>query len=242
MDVHRPKAARSIREFLIEIGTIICGILIALGLEQALQFFHHRAGEVEARAAIEGEMGRNIGYLRLRARKQDACTAMRLGELEARLHSYLVGGPWRPPGWVGRTTAWTMEDTRWQAITKGGLAAMLSAREIERYSYAQSRIGIIQTEENIEQADWAELRAMESLPRLDLQLAARFEVVLRDTAYRVWRVSLLTKQLEAEAARIGLPVLDTDRPQANTTCYPIDTTREEAVRMTKAAGYPYGEP
>ena len=34
MDIHKPKAAHSWREFLIEIGTIVCGILIALGLEQ----------------------------------------------------------------------------------------------------------------------------------------------------------------------------------------------------------------
>lgn len=36
MEVHRPRAAHSIGEFLIEIGTIICGILIALGLEQVV--------------------------------------------------------------------------------------------------------------------------------------------------------------------------------------------------------------
>ena len=33
MEIHKPKAAHSVREFLIEIGTIVCGILIALGLE-----------------------------------------------------------------------------------------------------------------------------------------------------------------------------------------------------------------
>src|SRR4051794_29522861 len=36
MDIHKPRAAHSVREFLIEIGTIICGILIALGLEQVV--------------------------------------------------------------------------------------------------------------------------------------------------------------------------------------------------------------
>ena len=36
MEIHKPKAAHSWREFLIEIGTIVCGILIALGLEQAI--------------------------------------------------------------------------------------------------------------------------------------------------------------------------------------------------------------
>jgi hypothetical protein len=40
MEIHKPKAAHSIREFLIEIGTIICGILIALGLEQAVEAAH----------------------------------------------------------------------------------------------------------------------------------------------------------------------------------------------------------
>lgn len=36
MEIHKPKAAHSWREFLIEIGTIVCGILIALGLEQVI--------------------------------------------------------------------------------------------------------------------------------------------------------------------------------------------------------------
>ncbi|HJW40596.1 MAG TPA: hypothetical protein VJ476_05120 [Rhizomicrobium sp.] len=37
MDIHKPKAAHSWREFAIEIGTIILGILIALSLEQGVE-------------------------------------------------------------------------------------------------------------------------------------------------------------------------------------------------------------
>ena len=37
MEIHKPKAAHSWREFLVEIGTIVIGILIALGLEQEMQ-------------------------------------------------------------------------------------------------------------------------------------------------------------------------------------------------------------
>ena len=40
MEIHKPKAAHSWGEFLIEIGTIICGILIALGLEQGIEWLH----------------------------------------------------------------------------------------------------------------------------------------------------------------------------------------------------------
>ena len=55
MDIHKPKAAHSVREFLIEIGTIICGILIALSLEQGLEWFHwgHKAEEAEHAMRLE---------------------------------------------------------------------------------------------------------------------------------------------------------------------------------------------
>ena len=36
MDIHKPHAAKNWREFAVEIGTIVVGILIALGLEQVI--------------------------------------------------------------------------------------------------------------------------------------------------------------------------------------------------------------
>jgi hypothetical protein len=36
MDIHKPKPVHSVREFLSEIGVIVCGILIALALEQVV--------------------------------------------------------------------------------------------------------------------------------------------------------------------------------------------------------------
>ena len=50
MEVHKPKAAHSWREFAIEIGTIICGILIALTLEQLVEALHWRSEVDETRS------------------------------------------------------------------------------------------------------------------------------------------------------------------------------------------------
>ena len=61
MDIHRPKAAHSVREFLIEIGTITCGILIALGLEQAVEQLHSRHETEEVDKALRLEVRRNLG-------------------------------------------------------------------------------------------------------------------------------------------------------------------------------------
>ena len=92
MDIHRPKAAHSIREFLIEIGTIICGILIAVGLEQIVEAVHRDAEVREARQAIDKELARNFGssefYL-----SQRACAMDRLDELTFWLNSFKTGHP-----------------------------------------------------------------------------------------------------------------------------------------------------
>jgi hypothetical protein len=63
MDIHKPKAAHSWREFLVEIGTIICGILIALGLEQAIEWLHVRGEVTETREALHREIEANAQTL-----------------------------------------------------------------------------------------------------------------------------------------------------------------------------------
>jgi hypothetical protein len=40
MDIHKPKPWHGVREFLKEIGTIVIGVLIALGAEQAVEWLH----------------------------------------------------------------------------------------------------------------------------------------------------------------------------------------------------------
>jgi hypothetical protein len=55
MEIHKPKAAHSWGEFLIEIGTIICGILVALALEQAVEWAHgeERLHQVQDQLHVE---------------------------------------------------------------------------------------------------------------------------------------------------------------------------------------------
>jgi hypothetical protein len=59
MEIHKPKAAHSVREFLIEIGTIVIGILIALGLETLLEAAHEHELVEHARADLRQELTRN---------------------------------------------------------------------------------------------------------------------------------------------------------------------------------------
>jgi hypothetical protein len=61
LDVHPPhEAAHTWTDFFIHISTIVVGLLIAVGLEQTVEFFHHRQEVAETRAALREEMQNNI--------------------------------------------------------------------------------------------------------------------------------------------------------------------------------------
>ena len=96
MDIHRPKAAHSWREFLIEIGTIICGILIALSLEQVVEAIHRDAEVREARAALHVEIKANVATAMF-AREEVNCIRPQMDAFA----NWARGGPKPPPTRTG---------------------------------------------------------------------------------------------------------------------------------------------
>lgn len=96
MDIHKPKAAHSVREFLIEIGTITVGILIALGLEAAVETWRNRELVDRVRIDLRQELRTNRDTL-AGAVAQDRAVAPQLNALvrygRARLHGERVPLP-----------------------------------------------------------------------------------------------------------------------------------------------------
>src|ERR1700733_13966836 len=60
LDVHPAHhAANSWRDFFVHIATIVLGLCIAVGLEQTVEFFHHRYLVAETREALRVEREEN---------------------------------------------------------------------------------------------------------------------------------------------------------------------------------------
>ena len=60
LDVHPPhQAAHTWKDFLIHIATIVIGLLIAIGLEQTVEWFHHRRQVAETHNALHEEREHN---------------------------------------------------------------------------------------------------------------------------------------------------------------------------------------
>lgn len=66
LEVHPPHAVvHTWKDFIIHIATIAVGLLIAIGLEQTVEYFHHRHQLREARQQLSGEFDGNREVLRL---------------------------------------------------------------------------------------------------------------------------------------------------------------------------------
>jgi hypothetical protein len=64
MHLHRPKALAGWREVSVEIAIIVVGIIIAVGLDQAVEFVHHRHQVDQLEAALQRDGEANRAYIR----------------------------------------------------------------------------------------------------------------------------------------------------------------------------------
>lgn len=112
MHIHKPKAAHSLREFLSEISVIVVGVLIALALEQAVEWLHRRGETAEAKQALATELSYDLAAFDMRLAQGD-CVDRRLDDLDRWMsawndgrHPRLNGPIVRPPVYVLRTSVW----------------------------------------------------------------------------------------------------------------------------------------
>jgi hypothetical protein len=70
LDVHAPHdGIRSWRSFFVHVATICVGLLIAIGLEQTVEFFHHRHQLKESRESLRSEHEDNRRLMDYRLRE-----------------------------------------------------------------------------------------------------------------------------------------------------------------------------
>ena len=156
MDIHRPKAAHSWREFLIEIGTIICGILIALGLEQMVSTIEWGRRVAEMRDSLGLEVADNLGKLEDRVRVS-ACIDQRLDALAvivdraARTGTLPALATPSPPG----NRSWSTGV--WSSALSAQSASHLSPEQLRGYSRVYQIVDRVTELQPREEAVWTTL-------------------------------------------------------------------------------------
>jgi hypothetical protein len=121
MHIHKPRPLHGWREFLIEITIIVLGIVIALGGEQAVEWWHWRGVVAETRQALDRELAYDLGAVQNRS-EEGPCIARRLTELSVifRLHS--KGQPLSLKGPLGQPQFPHVESSVWETVVASGAA------------------------------------------------------------------------------------------------------------------------
>ena len=189
MDIHKPKAAHSVREFLIEIGTIICGILIALALEQGVEWLHWRHIVSEARESLDFDLRRGLGW----AGAQDAeapCVARRLQELSAALDEADRTGRLPAVAWFGnpRGASWVMRS--WSTVVSSQSLPHMPVHDQQMLSAVETAHESMFRWRDEQTREWAVLMTMVGPGR---QIQAAQVSRLRESVAQAWQLARIMR-------------------------------------------------
>lgn len=115
MEIHKPKPIHNWREFLTELGTIVLGIVIAIGLEQLVESWHW-AGEVKtARQAIKAEMAANNENLFVFRIAIAPCVDKEIADAGRALDAMQAGSATATAGNIRSAPGALTRDSEWQS-------------------------------------------------------------------------------------------------------------------------------
>jgi hypothetical protein len=152
IEVHPPhEDVHTWRQFFIHIAAITIGLLIAIGLEQTVVYFHHRHQLQEARRelAVELESNRRVLGINLEAtRKVMADLDADMALLRAAQTSPASQSP-EPIGSklvYGLGNFYWPKDGTWQAVKQNGSLGLMAHDELHYYVYIYEDIAIVMEE------------------------------------------------------------------------------------------------
>jgi hypothetical protein len=163
MEIHNPHPVKSWKEFFIELGTIVAGILIALALEQSVEALRERGLAREATEAVNAEMQENLDRIAFR-QAQQACADRRLNEIAGLLADWGRGKA--PPAGItiGQPNDIPLAFQRWQANLNSGRFSRQPAGQQSDQAAFYTRLTSLQGMVAREHTTWSRLAAIELGP------------------------------------------------------------------------------
>ena len=160
MDIHPPEGpTHSFRDFLIHIGVVTIGILIALALETVTEAMHNRHVVREARQNFAEELRFNRGQLDKELKNDDETLALLDGIVAAlpalRAHPEQLAA--RVAGI--RPSGYFLVSSRWETALSTGALGHMSVDEVNRYAQVNFIVHEYTTLQTRNGQDWDHLEA-----------------------------------------------------------------------------------
>lgn len=156
VDIHKPKPVHSWREFLSEIGTIICGILIALTLEQIVSDMEWHRKVADARDAVGLELAENLGRMENRM-LLERCLNQRLDAVAGIVDRAEQTGRLPPLPKLHNPPITTWGNGVWNSVVSAQTASHFPADQLRHYGRFYALLDRIAAAEIQEEAAWTTL-------------------------------------------------------------------------------------
>jgi hypothetical protein len=142
LDVHAPhQVVHTWKDFFIHIATIAIGLLIAIGLEQTVEFFHHRHQLQEARKQLSVELDANRQVLQ----KNLDCIGAIQNELDrdvALIREYQASHtPMKGTLNYSHGCIFRPRDAAWLSVKQNGALDLMPYDEMENHNYLYELLG-----------------------------------------------------------------------------------------------------
>jgi hypothetical protein len=156
MEIHKPKAAHSLREFLVELGTITCGVIIALSLEQFVTTIEWSRKVAESREALALELAENLGKAESRIQLA-RCIDQRLDALGSIVDQAAKSGALPPVATPTVPNTYSWGKGVWNSVLSSQVGAHLPAKKLRDYGRFYQVLDRIAEAEPREEDAWTEL-------------------------------------------------------------------------------------
>jgi hypothetical protein len=163
LEVHVPKAARSIRRFAVELVTIVAGIIIAISSEQVVEAPHRHEKANTVREAPRRELQEADGFNAFRVAVND-CLAQRLSQLNEIAEAAADHKEIERVGDLTLHVGHLLSDDGWQSERAAQTLVHFPAIERERYSRTHGQQLDIRAWMNEELGVWAAIRILQGNP------------------------------------------------------------------------------
>jgi hypothetical protein len=222
LDVHPPEhAAHSWRDFFIHIATIVFGLLIAIGLEQTVEWMHHHHQREQLERDLVVEAKNNLELMKLDDRyfeEKGQVLAASRSEAE-NLRTQRTSGP-RTANVLSLTTSsyYYPDAPVWNTAKEGGVVGLLPRREAAMYD-------LVYAQQSLMTAEFHEYRAKQAaLSDFSLRFtspSSQDPDLARMSPEDLREFSVLLANLQGEMARFK-----------HMTVYAEDVTRQAAQGNT----------
>lgn len=220
MHVHKPKPAHGLREFLSEIAIIVIGVLIAIGIEQAVEAWHWAHQVESARAALKREMSETDKFFVMRVATEQ-CREARVNELGRVVEMVARHEPApivRPFVMIGNA----MNDSDWENYRASQVLTHFDQDERSKlgfYFFQFKNLYYFLTEEIAAQD------VIETLIGDPSRLGPADVAALRVAIQRARRANALLAVISRDQIRIaremGLPIPQPDAARLASACAPV---------------------